>query len=101
MIEGIGGHDDSQTMMAKTLNLRGLKSPLPALRTRKATGAMQAGDVLTLECTDPLASVDIPNLLSQTADILEAHVAAGKARKVYRKRVRASKRRLLRRSRRS
>ena len=32
---------------------------------------MQAGDVLTVECTDPLASVDIPNLLNQTRDILE------------------------------
>ncbi len=32
---------------------------------------MQAGDVLTVECTDPLASVDIPNLLQQTGDALE------------------------------
>ena len=55
----------------KTLNLRGLKCPLPALRTRKALGGMQPGDILMVECTDPLAGVDIPNLLNQTGDTLE------------------------------
>lgn len=58
-------------MNEKTLNLRGLKCPLPALRTRKALGGMAAGDILVVECTDPLASVDIPNLLNQTGDTLE------------------------------
>jgi tRNA 2-thiouridine synthesizing protein A len=27
--------------------------------------------VLVIECTDPLAAVDIPNLLNQTGDALE------------------------------
>lgn len=58
-------------MEEKTLNLRGLKCPLPALRTRKALTGMAKGDVLVVECTDPLASVDIPNLLNQTGDTLE------------------------------
>jgi tRNA 2-thiouridine synthesizing protein A len=58
-------------MTEKTLNLRGLKCPLPALRTRKALGGMQAGDILIVECTDPLAGLDIPNLLNQTGDTLE------------------------------
>lgn len=58
-------------MAEKTLNLRGLKCPLPALRTRKALKAMQPGEVLVVECTDPLAGIDIPNLLSQTGDALE------------------------------
>lgn len=58
-------------MTEKTLNLRGLKCPLPALRTRKALGAMQPGDILIVECTDPLAGLDIPNLLNQTGDTLE------------------------------
>jgi tRNA 2-thiouridine synthesizing protein A len=58
-------------MTEKTLNLRGLKCPLPALRTRKALGGMQAGDILIVECTDPLAGLDIPNLLKQTGDTLE------------------------------
>jgi tRNA 2-thiouridine synthesizing protein A len=58
-------------MAEKTMNLRGLKCPLPALRTRKALGGMAKGDVLVIECTDPLAAVDIPNLVNQTGDTLE------------------------------
>jgi len=58
-------------MTEKSLNLRGLKCPLPALRTRKALAGLAAGDLLVVECTDPLAAVDIPNLLNQTGDTLE------------------------------
>ena len=58
-------------MPEKTLNLRGLKCPLPALRTRKALAGLATGDVLIVECTDPLAAIDIPNLLNQTGDTLE------------------------------
>ena len=74
MIRTIGGFDYCQTMTEKTektLNLRGLKCPLPALHTKKALGAMARGDILTVECTDPLADIDIPNLLNQTGDTLE------------------------------
>ncbi len=72
MIRSIGGFDESQAMAEKTLNLRGLKCPLPALRARKALSAMQHNDILILECTDPLTAIDIPNLLNQTGDALEA-----------------------------
>ena len=58
-------------MAEKTLNLRGLKCPLPALRTKKALTGMAAGDLLTIECTDPLTAIDIPNLLRETGDRLE------------------------------
>ena len=58
-------------MPEKTLNLRGLKCPLPALRTRKALAGLAVGDLLVVECTDPLAAIDIPNLLNQTGDTLE------------------------------
>jgi len=59
-------------MAEKILNLRGLKCPLPALRARKALTGLKSGDVLVAECTDPLAAIDIPNLLSQTGDKLES-----------------------------
>ena len=59
-------------MAEKTINLRGLKCPLPALRVRKALAGLKAGDVLIAECTDPLTAIDIPNLLNQTGDTLEA-----------------------------
>ena len=58
-------------MADKTMNLRGLKCPLPALRTKKALRAMQSGDRLTIACTDPLTAIDIPNLLRETGDALE------------------------------
>jgi tRNA 2-thiouridine synthesizing protein A len=58
-------------MAEKTLNLRGLKCPLPALRTRKVLSGLPANDILVVECTDPLAAIDIPNLLRQTGDALE------------------------------
>jgi tRNA 2-thiouridine synthesizing protein A len=59
--------------MAETnLNLRGLKCPLPALKTRKALTRLASGDELVVECTDPLAGVDIPNLLRETGDALLA-----------------------------
>ena len=58
--------------MAETnLNLRGLKCPLPALKTRKALTRLGSGDELVVECTDPLAGIDIPNLLRETGDALE------------------------------
>jgi tRNA 2-thiouridine synthesizing protein A len=56
----------------ETVNLRGLKCPLPALRTKKVLKRMAAGDVILVECTDPLAAIDIPNLINQTGDILES-----------------------------
>ena len=71
MIRMFARFDDLHEMTEKTLNLRGLKCPLPALRTRKALGGMQPGDILIVECTDPLAGIDIPNLLNQTGDTLE------------------------------
>ena len=53
-------------MAEKTFDLRGLKCPLPVLRTRRALASMAPGDVLIVSCTDPLAGIDIPNLLRQT-----------------------------------
>jgi tRNA 2-thiouridine synthesizing protein A len=55
----------------KTMNLRGLKCPLPALRVKKMLSSLKSGDIIVAECTDPLAALDIPNLLRQTGDILE------------------------------
>ena len=57
--------------METTLDLRGLRCPLPALKTRKALTRLAGGDLLVVECTDPLATIDIPNLIRQTGDLLE------------------------------
>ena len=58
-------------MAEKTFDLRGLKCPLPVLRTRKALAGLLPGDVLIVTCTDPLAGIDIPNLIRETGDTLE------------------------------
>ena len=64
-------------MTETTINLRGLKCPLPALRARKALSKMPAGDLLVVECTDPLAEIDIPNLVRETGDVIEGKAQEG------------------------
>ncbi len=54
------------------LDLRGLKCPLPALRTRKALRALPAGTILVVTCTDPMAAIDIPNLVREEGARLDA-----------------------------
>ena len=58
------------------MNLRGLKCPLPALRVRKMLASLKSGDLIVAECTDPLTTIDIPNLLRQTGDTLEEKAVA-------------------------
>jgi tRNA 2-thiouridine synthesizing protein A len=58
-------------MSETTMNLRGLKCPLPTLRVRKKLSELKSGDLIVAECTDPLTAIDIPNLLRQTGDALE------------------------------
>ena len=58
-------------MTKTTLDLTGLKCPLPALKTRKALKPLKAGDQLEVHCTDPLSVIDIPNLIRETGDKVE------------------------------
>jgi tRNA 2-thiouridine synthesizing protein A len=72
-----GGRAGGNLVAEKILNLRGLKCPLPALRARKALGALQAGDMLIAECTDPLTAIDIPHLLRETGDTMVSSAREG------------------------
>lgn len=58
-------------MSTIALDLTGLKCPLPALMTRKALKPLRPGDRLEVCCTDPLAVIDIPNLIRETGDKVE------------------------------
>ena len=58
--------------------MRGLKCPLPALKTRKLLAKMAAGEVLVIECTDPLTTIDIPNLIRETGDEIVNSVRKGR-----------------------
>jgi tRNA 2-thiouridine synthesizing protein A len=62
---------------AQPLDLSGLKCPLPALRTRKALKGLPVGQCIAVTCTDPLAAIDIPNLLRETGDTLEGQDQTG------------------------
>jgi len=48
--------------MDETLDLRGLKCPLPAMLARKALARLSPGAALTVLADDPLAAVDIPHM---------------------------------------
>ena len=59
-------------------DLKGLNCPLPVLKTRKLLSKMAPGDVLAIECTDPLTTLDIPNLLRETGDTLVSNSKKGR-----------------------
>ncbi|MBN9054464.1 sulfurtransferase TusA family protein [Shinella sp. PSBB067] len=53
-------------------DLRGLKCPLPVMKTRKRLSTMAAGAGLWVETTDPLAVIDIPHFCQEDGHSLEA-----------------------------
>lgn len=59
------------------LDLKGLKCPLPALHTRRALARAQVGAVIVVECTDPMAAIDIPHLVRQDGHELLAQERQG------------------------
>jgi tRNA 2-thiouridine synthesizing protein A len=63
------------------LDLRGLKCPLPVLKTRKHMRSMATGTRLRIETTDPLAVIDVPHFcredghqLIDSATVEDGHV---------------------------
>jgi tRNA 2-thiouridine synthesizing protein A len=48
-----------------TLDLRGLKCPLPALFAKRALVRSRPSDPITVLSDDPLASLDIPHMCRQ------------------------------------
>ncbi|MEI2299461.1 sulfurtransferase TusA family protein [Ensifer sp. MJa1] len=52
-------------------DLRGLKCPLPVLKTRKRMASLAAGALLEIETTDPLAVIDIPHFCNEDGHTLE------------------------------
>ena len=65
-----------QTREAITeLDLRGLKCPLPALRTAKRLRTLRPGERLAVLTSDPLAPLDIAHLCRERGDALLASEA--------------------------
>lgn len=66
------------TDAAFAYDLKGLKCPLPALKTQKKLVGLKPGDVLVVETTDPLAVIDIPHLCQKNGHrLLETEATAG------------------------
>ncbi|MDQ0345935.1 sulfurtransferase TusA family protein [Ancylobacter vacuolatus] len=66
-------HDDAPLR----LDLKGMKCPLPALHTRRALARAAPGAVIHIDCTDPMAAIDIPHLARQDGHVLEAQAQTG------------------------
>ena len=66
-----------QAIQPTTLDLRGLKCPLPALRTLKALEAMAPGAMLIIECTDPMSAIDVPHCAFENGHTLESRTETG------------------------
>ena len=60
-----------------TLDLKGLNCPLPALRTGRALRRMAPGARLFVECTDPMAAIDVPHSAHENGGVLERRSEAG------------------------
>ncbi len=58
-----------------SLDLRGLKCPLPALFARRALARAKPGEEIEVLADDPLAAVDIPHMCHQ-----EGHAVVSAAR---------------------
>ncbi|MBO0663644.1 sulfurtransferase TusA family protein [Jiella sp. MQZ9-1] len=54
------------------LDLRGLRCPLPALRTRASLAGLQPGMSIRVLADDPLAAVDIAHLCQSDGHCLKA-----------------------------
>lgn len=51
-------------------DLRGLKCPLPVLKTRRRMTTLPPGAELVVLTTDPLATIDIPHLCTEDGHVL-------------------------------
>ena len=59
-------------------DLRGLKCPLPVLKTRKRLDEIRPGTTLCVETTDPLAVIDIPHFCREHGHVLlDTHAVEG------------------------
>ena len=63
---------------ANTLDLLGLKCPLPVMRTRRHLRELAPGTVIEVETTDPLAVIDIPHFCRSEGHELVASAPSDK-----------------------
>ncbi|HLW93724.1 MAG TPA: sulfurtransferase TusA family protein [Roseiarcus sp.] len=62
---------------AATIEARGLKCPLPALKTRRALARLKIGATLVVRADDPMAAIGIPHTVRELGDELIKATQAG------------------------
>ena len=60
--------------MADELDCRGLRCPLPVLKTEKRLSQMKPGDSVVVLATDPIARIDIPLFCTQNGHACDMSV---------------------------
>ena len=63
--------------MSNLLDTKGLHCPLPVLKARKALKGMAAGEILTVEATDPASYIDFHHFCDTTSHELVEHSEVG------------------------
>lgn len=58
-------------MADEVLDARGLKCPLPVLKTEKRLAQLKPGARITVLATDPIAKIDIPLFCTQNGHACE------------------------------
>jgi len=77
---------DTETKPDRELDARGLKCPLPILRTKKALNEMSGGQTLFVVATDPGSVRDFQAFARQTGhELLDSTSAEGEFRFLLRK----------------
>ena len=57
-------------LASEVYDLRGLKCPLPVLKTKKRLAGMPNGATLAIQTSDPLAVIDIPHFCAENGHTL-------------------------------
>ncbi len=60
-----------------TIDVRGLKCPLPVLKTAKRMQPHPVGTRFLVLTTDPMAAIDVPHFCSEKGHPLLSHVREG------------------------
>ena len=66
----------SSSLADETVDCRGLRCPLPVLKTEKRLLQMKPGESVVVLATDPIAKIDIPLFCTQNGHACEMSVEA-------------------------
>jgi len=68
---------NNMTKPNEFLDTRGQLCPLPVLKARKRLKGMAAGEILRVEATDPMATIDFPHFCNESGHELISQTQNG------------------------